>query len=78
MSEDDLLELVVAFLPETLEGWAAVAVLACLVVSLVVPAPSEDSHPAWIIGHRLIRILGLGAGKLRGAGKIGKLFRRRW
>ena len=80
MPEDEIVELLVAFLPETVEGWLAVAVLACLVVSLVVPKPPENCHPAIRLGHRLICMIGLGAGRLRGAGRIGKigaLLRRR-
>lgn len=80
MDEQEVIELLIAFLPETIEGWLAVAIMACLVLSLVLPAPSEDCHPAVKFGHRLICILGMGAGKLKSAGKIGNigsLFRRK-
>lgn len=73
MGEEELVEVVLAYMPETFEGWAAVGVTICALVSLAVPAPAEDSHPVWKIGHRIISIIGLGAGKLRAAGKIGKI-----
>lgn len=73
MDEAELVDLMVAFLPETVEGWLASAVLCCLVLSLVLPCPRENSHPAYKIAHRLIGIVGLGAGRLRAAGKIGKI-----
>ena len=75
MNEEELLDLLFAFLPETLEGWLGFALLACALVSLAVPAPAEDSHPAWKITHRLISLLGLGAGRLRVSGRLGKLGR---
>lgn len=73
MFEEELLEIIFAYIPATFEGWMGVAVAACALVSMAVPAPDETSHPAWKIGHRIISIIGLGAGKLRAAGKLGKI-----
>ncbi len=80
MDEDEIFEIILAYLPDTVEGWLALLFGACALVSLFVPAPPENCHPAWKIGHRLICIFGLGAGRLRSAGrlgKIGRLFRRK-
>lgn len=80
MAEDEIVELLAAFLPETLEGWAAVAVLACAVAAVALPRPPENCHPAIRLGHRLICIVGMGAGRLRSAGRIGRMdgiFRRK-
>ena len=73
MTEDDLLELLTAFAPETLEGWLALGVIICAIVAVAVPPPAENSHPAWKVCHRVICIFGMGAGRMRAAGKIGKL-----
>lgn len=73
MTEDDLLELLTAFAPETLEGWLALGVIICAIVAVAVPAPPENAHPAIRGCHRIICILGMGAGKMRAAGKLGKL-----
>lgn len=73
MTEEDLLEVLTAFMPETLEGWLALAVILCAFLAIILPAPKEGSHPAWKTCHRAICILGMGAGKLRAAGKIGKI-----
>lgn len=78
--EEEIFEILAAVLPETLEGWLGFAFLACALVSLVIPEPSETAHPLWKAGYRLISICGLGAGKLRAAGRLGKIgsiFRRR-
>ena len=80
MTEDDLLELLTAFMPETLEGWLAVAVIICAIVAVAMPTPPENAHPAVKVCHRIICIFGMGAGKMRAAGKLGKLagiFRRK-
>lgn len=80
MGEDEILELLAYLAPETLEGWLAAAVIICAVAAVAVPPPPEDAHPLWKIVHRIISIVGLGAGKMRAAGRIGKLgqlFRRK-
>lgn len=80
MGEDEILELLAYLAPETLEGWLAAAVIICAVAAVAVPPPAEDAHPLWKIVHRIISIVGLGAGKMRAAGRIGKLgqlFRRK-
>ncbi len=76
MTEEDLLEILLAFLPESFEGWAATVVSVSAILSFILPAPAENAHPALRIGHRLIGILGLGATKLRAAGKIGGALRK--
>lgn len=73
MTEDEILELLLNFLPESLEGWLGMGLAVCAILSLILPPPAEDAHPAYRIGHRLICIFGLGAGKLKAAGKIGKI-----
>lgn len=73
MTEDDLLELLTAFMPESLEGWLALAVVICAIVAVAVPPPPDWAHPAVKGCHRIICILGMGAGKMRAAGKLGKI-----
>lgn len=73
MTEDDLLELLNIFLPETVEGWLAAVIIVCAIVAVAVPPPAENAHPALRVCHRIICIVGMGAGKMRAAGKIGKL-----
>ena len=73
MTEDDLLELLTAFMPESYEGWLAYLVILCAIIAVAVPRLPENCHPALRIGHRIICILGMGAGKIRAAGRIGKL-----
>ena len=75
MTEDEILELLLNFLPESWEGWLGTVIAIAAVLSLVLPAPAEDAHPAYRIGHRLICIFGLGVGKLKAAGKLGKIAR---
>lgn len=73
MSEDELLELLAMLAPETLEGWLAIGVIICAIVAVAVPKPAENAHPVWKVCHRVISICGMGAGKMRAAGKIGKI-----
>lgn len=71
MSEEELLETIMALVPESLGVWLGAGMAASAVLSLILPAPAENSHPAYKICYRAIRIFGLGAGKLKGMGKIG-------
>ena len=73
MTEDELVELLLNFLPESLEMWLGAGMAISAVLSMVLPAPAENSHPAYRICHRAICIFGLGASKLRAAGKLEKL-----
>lgn len=73
MEELELVELILGYLPETLEGWAGIGLVICAILSIALPAPAEDAHPLVHAGHKIIRILGLGAGRLRTSGKLGKL-----
>ena len=73
MDEAEILEFILACLPETFEGWAGLVMAGCAILSLALPAPAEDAHPLIRFGHRMMCIVGLGAGKLRTAGKLGKL-----
>lgn len=73
MTEEELLEIILTFLPESLEGWIGTGMALSAVLSLILPAPADDSHPAYKVCHRAICIFGLGASKLRAAGKLGKL-----
>lgn len=75
MDESEIIEFILAYLPETLESWAGLVMAGCAILSLALPAPAEDAHPLVRAGHRLICIVGLGAGKLRAAGKLGKIGR---
>lgn len=75
MEMEEIIELAMSFLPETLEGWAAFGVVSCALVSLACPAPSETAHPAWKISHRIISVIGMGASKIRTARKIGSVSR---
>lgn len=73
MTEEELLEIIMTYLPESLEGWIGTGMAISAVLSLILPAPAEDSHRAYKICHRALCIFGLGASKLKAAGKIGKL-----
>ena len=73
MDESEILEFILAYLPETFEGWAGLVMALCAILSLALPAPAENAHPLVRFGHRLMRIAGLGAGKLRAAGRLGKI-----
>lgn len=73
MNEDELIELLTFLAPETLEGWLAWLVIICAFLAVALPAPAGNAHPLWKVSHRLISIIGLGAGKMRAAGKLGKI-----
>lgn len=77
MTEEELVEFLMAFLPESLEGWLAYAMLISAVLSCVLPAPSGDAHPALRAGYKFVCILGCGATRLRAAGKIASALRRK-
>lgn len=77
MSEEELLELLVSFAPESLEGWMAIAVTASAILSYILPKPKEDAHILVRTGHKIICVLGLGATKLRAAGKVGQILHHR-
>lgn len=73
MNEDDFLELLDFFMPETLEGWLAAGMIVCAVLAILLPHPDEDSHPAWRLCHKIICVVGMGAGKMKAAGRLGKI-----
>lgn len=73
MTEEELLELLVALVPESFEGWMAIMVTASAILSIILPKPSDDAHPLVRIGHKAICLIGLGAGRLKAAGKIGAI-----
>lgn len=76
MTEDELLEMLLAFVPENWGGWLAFAVTVAALLAIVLPAPKEDAHPAVRVCHRLVCILGLGSSRLRAAGKLGALLKK--
>lgn len=73
MSEEELLELLISFAPERLESWAPIVVTASAFLSFILPKPKEDAHPLVRAGYKVICVFGLGAGRLKAAGKLGKL-----
>lgn len=77
MPEEELLELLLAFLPESLEDWAAYVVTVSAILSFILPTPADDAHPLLKAGHKAICVFGLGATKLKTAGKIGQIFRKK-
>lgn len=77
MTEEELIEFLMAFWPESLEGWLAYVMLASAILSYVLPKPSDDAHPILRAGHRFVCILGCGATKLRAAGKVAGALRRK-
>lgn len=77
MPEDELLELLLACLPESLQGWLASVVAVSALLSFILPRPEPQAHPLLKAGHKIISVLGLGATKLRAAGKIGQLLRKK-
>ncbi len=77
MTEEELIGFFMAFLPESLEGWMAYVMLASAVLSCVLPKPADDAHPVLRMGHKLICIFSFGAARLRAAGKIAGVLRRK-
>lgn len=77
MSEEELLELLVSFAPESLQSWLALVVTVSAFLSFILPKPKADAHPLVCAGHKLICVLGLGAARLRAAGKIGRILRKK-
>lgn len=73
MNEDDFLELLDFFMPESVEGWLAAGMIVCAVLAAILPEPDEKAHPAWKFCHKAIQICGMGAGKMKAAGRLGKL-----
>lgn len=73
MPEDEIIEILLGIMPESLEGWLGVSMAISALLSIILPAPSENAHPVLKIGHKAICVLGLGAGKLKGMGKIGAI-----
>lgn len=71
--EAELLELLAALVPEGWEGWLALGFGLCALLSVILPEPSESAHPALKCGHRALSVLGLGASRLKAAGRLGKL-----
>lgn len=72
MTEEELVEFLLAFLPESFGGWLGAGMAISAILSLILPKPAENSHPAWKICHRAICVFGLGAGKLKAAGRLAK------
>lgn len=77
MSEEELLELLVSLAPDSLEGWLAIVVTASAFLSYILPKPKEDAPILIRTGHKIISVLGLGATKLRAAGKVGQILHKR-
>lgn len=77
MTEEDLFELILTFTPGSLEGWLATVVTISAFLSFILPKPDEDAHPLLRAGHKVICVLGLGATRLRAAGKVGGILRKK-
>lgn len=75
MTEAELLDLLMGLMPEDWEGWLAAGFGLCAILSLIIPAPAKNAHPVLKCGHRTLCILGLGAGRLKAAGRLGKIGR---
>lgn len=76
MSEEELVEFLLAFFPETWEGWLGAVMAVSAVLAYVIPAPDENAHKLVKVGHKLLCVMGLGASKIRAAGKIGRIMRK--
>lgn len=72
MTEEELIELLMAFVPESFEGWLAYVIPISAILSYILPAPPENAHPVVKAGHKMLFILGIGASKIRAAGKVAK------
>lgn len=75
MTEAELLDMLAALAPEGWEGWLALGFGLCALLSVILPEPPESAHPALKCGHRALCILGLGASRLKAAGRLGKVAR---
>lgn len=75
MSEEELLELVIGFLPDTLEGWTGVVLVISAMLSLILPAPRSSDSAFYKGLHKALCIISLGTGKLKTAGRIGRFGR---
>lgn len=80
VQDEALLDLIWEILPQTWEGWIGTVLVVCAILAAFLPSPGKKAHPIWKTCHRIICCLGLGAGRLRSSGKIGKvvkLFRKK-
>lgn len=57
--DEDLFELFMAYLPESLAAWAGFAIVFCAVVAVFWPKPEENAHPFWKGLHALVNAIGL-------------------
>lgn len=77
----ELVDLMLAWLPETWEGWATLAIAICAVIAATLPRPREDAHIVWRWLYALINALGANFGKAINAddkaAKLAKLGRLR-
>lgn len=72
--DEELLELVLAYLPESLEAWVGLAIVACTVLTLIWPEPSKSAHPFVRGLHALVNALGR---NLSGARSLAKSFKKK-
>ena len=56
--DEELLELVLAYLPESLETWVGLAIIICAFLPFFWPEPAESAHPFLRGLHALVRTLG--------------------
>lgn len=75
MTEAELLDMLAGLAPEGWEGWLALGFGLCALLSVLLPEPPENAHPALKCAHRALCLLGLGASRLKAAGRLGKLAR---
>lgn len=72
MTEEELIELLLGFVPEAVWPWLGFVCVISAVLSVVLPAPSANAHPLLKAGYKLVCVLGIGACKIRATGKMVK------
>ncbi len=77
----ELVNLMLAWLPATWEGWATLVIAVCAVIAATLPRPREDAHIVWRWLYAIVNALGANFGKATNAddkaAKLAKLARLR-
>lgn len=55
--DEELFDLVLAYLPDSFEGWIGAAIVFCAVLAALWREPAETAHPLWRGLHRLVNAI---------------------
>lgn len=55
--DEELFDLLLAYLPDSFEGWIGLAIVFCAVLASFWPKPSEKAHPFWRGLHSLVNAI---------------------